>query len=370
MAIVRKRKWRRRGQERMAWVCDYTDQSGKRRSKQFGTKREAEDFRTEALSQMAAGIHTPDSTSITVVKAAEIWVRRCERDQLEASTIMQYRQHVELHIAPLLGDVKLSRLTSPMVEAFRDRLLEDRSRALSRKVLTSLKSLVGEAQRQGLVAQNVARLVKVRQSSRGREQVVIPTRDELSAMLHTAAGRWRPLIVTAIFTGMRASELRGLGWSNVDFEASVISVRQRADRWQRLGPPKSRAGWREIPMADLVVNTLREWKLRCPRGADDLVFPNGRGNVESLANISKRGFAPLQVDCGIVGPEGKSKYGLHALRHAAASLFIDAGLSPKKVQEIIGHASIAITFDVYGHLFPAPEEDRAALARIEARLVS
>jgi hypothetical protein len=72
---------------------------------------------------------------------------------------------------------------------------------------------------------------------------------------------------------MRASELRGLNWSNVDLDAGVIHVRQRADAWRRSGPPKSKAGKRDIPLAPIVINTLRDWKSGCPKGDLDLVFP-------------------------------------------------------------------------------------------------
>jgi IS5 family transposase len=164
---------------------------------------------------------------------------------------------------------------------------------------------------------------------------------ELRAMMDNAPPRWRPFIVAAIFTGMRASELRGLRWEDVDLEAGVIHVRQRADAWGTLGAPKSKAGRREIPLAPAVINALREWRLACPKGELDLVFPNERGKVLNLPNVWRRVFAPLQVRCGIVA-EGRPKYGLHALRHAAASLFIEQGWQPKKVQTVLGHRPRAV----------------------------
>ena len=79
--------------------------------------------------------------------------------------------------------------------------------------------------------------------------------------------------------GLRATELRGLTWDHVDFDANMIRVRQRADRWNVIGPPKSEAGRRDIPMVPMLMNTLMEWKLACPNGDLDLVFPNGAGGV-------------------------------------------------------------------------------------------
>ena len=83
------------------------------------------------------------------------------------------------------------------------------------------------------------------------------------------------------------------------------------------------------------------------------MFPNGRGNVENLGNISRRGFGPLQTKCEIVD-DGKPKYGIHALRHAAASLFIEQAMTSKRIQVIMGHSSIQMTYNTYGHLFPSP----------------
>jgi integrase len=135
------------------------------------------------------------------------------------------------------------------------------------------------------------------------------------------------LILTAIFTGLRASELRGLRWQDVDLEKRELHVRQRADRYSAIGAPKSGAGERTVPLTPMVLNTLREWKLQCPRGELDLVFPTGHGNVESHSNIVKRGLAPIEIAAGVVDETGVSaKYpGLHALRQFYASWCINAG---------------------------------------------
>ena len=176
--------------------------------------------------------------------------------------------------------------------------------------------------------------------------------------------------MTAIFTGMRSSELRGLTWDDVDFERRVISVRQRADHWCDLGAPKSAAGERDIPMAPMVVNALREWRLAYPKSGGGIVFPNGNGNIENHANIANRGFYAVQRAAGMVDADGKPKYGLHALRHFFASWAIEQGFSAKRVQVLLGHSSIQMTFDVYGHLFPSLEDDHAKFAAGELAVVA
>lgn len=100
----------------------------------------------------------------------------------------------------------------------------------------------------------------------------------------------------------------GLPWRDVDLVAGIIHVRQRADAWSNIGPPKSKAGKRAIPLAPVVVNALKQWKAECPKGPSDLVFPNGAGNVESLTNVWKRFWIPLQVECGMVTEAGEPRY--------------------------------------------------------------
>ncbi len=124
-----------------------------------------------------------------------------------------------------------------------------------------------------------------------------------------------------------------------------------------------------MPLAPIVVTTLREWRLACPRGDLDLVFPNGAGKVESHSNIVNRGFQPLQVRADVVTADGKPKYGLHALRHAAAALFIQQGFGPKRIQVIMGHASVQMTFDRYGYLLDRADDDGEAMAQLQARLL-
>jgi integrase len=380
------------------WLVDYKDMKKKRRAKQFETKRDADAYMVRARAEVAVGTHVADSQSVTLGEAADVWVESGERDRLEATTVRQRRQHVELHIKPLIGATKLSRLNTPIVQEFVDRLLETRSRAMARRVVTSLKGIVAEAQRRGLIAHNpamVAKVAKRREEDEDSEAIQLPPKAHLKLMIAKSAELWpiarknnrgdaltccwRPLIVMAIFTGMRASELRGLAWSQVDFDGALIKVRQRADRYNRLGMPKSKASRREIPMAPLVANTLREWKLACPTTALDLVLPSERGEVIWHTNLYKQCFLALLAACELMitvhakseggQPRRRPPYNFHALRHAAASLFIEQGWTPKKIQTVMGHSSIQVTFDIYGHLFPSPEDDAKAMAQIEARLL-
>ncbi len=245
MAKVRKRTWTSRKGEQTAWIADYFDQGGKRHIKTFAREREAKAWLVTAQGEVARGVHTPENASITVAEAAELWIEKGKLENLERSTLRQYRNHVDLHIKPSrIGNEKLARLSAPTIEAFRDDLLRKGSRPMARKVLASLKSILGEAQRRGLVAQNAALSVRVAAKKREKRKLVagrdIPSKEEINVIVAKAERRWRPLLITAIFTGMRSSELRGLTWDAVDFERKVLHVHQRADAWNEIGVRLSR----------------------------------------------------------------------------------------------------------------------------------
>lgn len=199
----------------------------------------------------------------------------------------------------------------------------------------------------------------------------IPTPDEIKAIVAHLDGPRRPLLLTAIFAGLRASELRGLRWQDIDLKRGELHVRQRADRYGKVGRPKSEAGERTVPLPPMVVSVLREHKLACPKNERDLAFPNSRGGFDHRITIVERAFHPAQVAAGVVDRHGEAKYkGLHSLRHFYASWCInrkvDGGLELplKMVQARLGHASIQMTADRYGHLFPRGD-DGSELAAAE-----
>ncbi|MCV0426227.1 MAG: site-specific integrase [Roseibium sp.] len=378
---VRKRTWNdAKDEERSAWVVDYKDQSGKRRLKTFKLKKEADAFALTAGIEVRDGTHVADRASITVSQACDNWLNSVAHAGREMSTQAQYRQHTDLHIKPFIGQSKLTKLTVPLVRNFQDQLREHgRSAEMVRRVTTSLGAVISDAQERGQAIRNpVIELGKKKtQQARKKGRLVvgadIPTIEEVRTILTEAQGRFRPFLITAVFTGLRASELRGLAWSAVDFDAGTIEVRQRADRYNQIGAPKSSAGHRTIPAPTIVMTALKHWKLECPKGENDLVFPNGEGNVENLGNLINRGLRPTMVRAGVAiektSPSGEKiavpKYtGLHCLRHFYASWLInrkaDGGLElgAKQVQERLGHGSIQMTFDRYGHLFPSPEASK------------
>ena len=312
----------------------------------------------------ATGTHTPASKSITVAEAAE----RLDQACVELERRERARSHGAvsparaLHINRAHRQQRLASLTTPRINTFRDDLLASMSRPWRRKVLTSLKSLLKDAQRRGNVAQNVARAVAIGADKRGKRKlkvgVDIPTTDEIKAMIDAAC---RPLAPAAADRDLhRPARVRAarpaLGGRRPQARRAARAPARRPLQRHRQAEVRS---WRaHDPARPARAQHVAGVEARLPEGRPGLVFPTASGRIEHHTNIVRA----LGRRCRALGcrtQEGKPKYtGLHALRHFYASWCINRldrggqGLPPKVVQERLGHSSIVMTMDPYGHLFP------------------
>ena len=372
---VRKRKWTTaKGEVKEAWISDFVDQNGVRQIKTFTKKKDADAHQAGVRVDISTGVHI--TSKLTIAEAGEQWLKNAKagvgrEGPLERATTKGYQEMLSQHHVPIIGKKLIASFNANAVQNFERQLLESgRTRVTVKRALAHLGSILADA---GAPRNAVRDRPRYKKSGRSKKRLEvggdIPTPDEARSIIRGATDKWRPILTTAIFTGLRASELRGLPWKDVDFAKGEIHVRQRADRFYDIGSPKSASSQRTVPMPKFVANTLKEWKLRCPKGELGLVFPNGMGNVEDLGNIIHRGLIPAQIASGVVGKDGKAKYtGMHALRHFYASWCINRhkdgglGLPPKIVQARLGHSTLAMTMDIYGHLFKgddAEEMDQA-----------
>jgi integrase len=400
---VRKREWiTRKGERREKWILDYAV-NGSRHIETFERKKDADAREAEVTVNIGKGVHIAPSRTPTVREAGELWLGSCTH--IERATAVTYRQHLHLHIYPYLAQHRLAHLTPPVIRQFEDdlrsgkkapyppaetpheRFRQKRSSAMSKKVITTLGNMLADMQERGLVAMNAVHSLK-KGRGRGKEQqaerrqrgklkigVDIPSPKEITAIIAHLSDRWHPIIMTAIFTGLRASELRGLRWKSVDLKNAKLHVTERADRFLQLGQPKSVAGERTVPMPAPLVDVLRQHQLKTKFGAkDDFVFATDEGHAQHYANILHRGLEPAQIAAKVLDDKGKPKYSLHHLRHFFCSWCMNRekdgglGLPLKMVQERMGHSSIAVTANVYGHLFPS-DDDGAELKKAAQRLM-
>ena len=365
------------------WLADYKDGSGARHQVRFKRKKDAEQHEEQSKVSIRARTYVEVAADFTIEQACEVWLRRVEADgmrqrgPLERGTLRQYRQHVRIHILPHVGRLKLAKLGKGDVAAFRDKLLAKDggvSRAMARKVFVSFKSML-KANAVGHLASDISIGADPRTKRRLEPGKDIPLPAEIKRLIE--AGRSSPrmhaLLLLAAQCGLRASELRGLRWSDVDLKAEEVHVRQRADRYGAIGEPKSRESKRTIPLTPETVSALTVWKLACPKAELDLAFPTRNGRVEDHGDMRRR-LAPILRVAGLVTKAGVPRYGMHSLRHFFASWLVNPqarggrGLSPKVAQALLGHSSIVMTLDRYGHLFPAGD-DRKELAAASSALL-
>lgn len=265
---------------------------------------------------------------------------------------------------------------------FRSWLLENKSRDLARRTLSSLHSVLIEMKHQGHIKDDPAAGITVKTGRYEEEEseVEIPSDKEMrdifgaadvlaakNEQLEKSWARYRPMIYLAGFSGMRPSEYRGLAWPHV--QTDHVTVKQRADKNGIIGPVKSRAGRRTIYLPQLVLDMLADWK-HYSGGADDaLVFPTSTGKPQLLGRFRRSAWVPLLREADLMVKEVKGgreverpKYTMYSLRHYYASKLIEKGKDLKFIQETMGHSRIEVTLNVYGHLLKDREEARKQTA--------
>ncbi len=391
MASVRKRTWTHKGVQKTAWIVDYTDQNGNRRQKTFEKKKDADYQRTKITSEIQRGEHIPDSATITVSEALDLWLQNCDarvaiKDRIRPATVMNFRSWAKNHIQPTLGPKLLTQLTFHVVQKWIDDLAMDRAKPRSHKTITNvlvcLSLMLKHAYTRGYVARNIMREHQFRVPGKPSGRIAVPEKAEVKRLLDCARGSQgpggvaaylRPMLMTATFSGLRQGELRALLWANVDFDKRLIKVRHSADILGRINDPKTEAGLRDVPMSPQLVQELRLWKVAQRPNKAGLVFTTRSGAPIRQGSIHQS-WSRLQHRAENDGKGTttlpKSKYHFHALRHVCASLLIEAGLPPKRVQTIMGHTSVQMTFDLYGHLFEDSALVDAAMDKIGAGIVA
>lgn len=380
MPTIRKRIWKTpSGATRTAWQTTYSDKAGKRHWRQFRSQAEAREWvENTNLRDLKA------RSDLTIADMARAWVARAKSQCLERVTIRQYRQMAETYIIPALGHVKLIDLSLEMVIEERDKLNRSRSESIGRHFVKFVKAIMTYAEDAGHIRYNV--VARLRTTIPGRVRLmkrpVIPSQlevDHLLVAINAApatnrSGRWwtathrrGPLFNTLMETGALPSEIRALAWGAIDWSRRKIEIRQRADRWNTIGPCKSAAAYRKIPISIDLCQALLTWEEVCPSSSANLVFPTTFGGVISSTSLYRE-FRRIQVAAGLTEPRQgdgptksyKGKYPVYTLRHLRASIWIAERINLKRLQTYMGHSSIKITFDTYGHLIAEAEEDAPA----------
>ncbi|MCG5471163.1 site-specific integrase [Micromonospora sp. LAH09] len=293
------------------------------------------------------------------------WLRDVKaHDGTRPSTLVRYRLAVSKHLVPGLGRVKLDRLTPRDVQRFLTGLRGKLAPASIIKVHAVLRVALADAERMDLVPRNVAKAAKPPALGRTERRALTP--EEAKTLLSVLTGdQLESLFVLALATGLRRAELLGLRWSDVDLPGRALFVRQtlqRTDHGLVFVPPKTHRSARPLPLSALAVRALeaqrvRQAKERLAAGEvwSDLgpVFASTIGTAMEPRNVNRR-FEQLRAAAGL------DWLHLHDLRHAFATFLLDQGEELRTVMELLGHSTIRMTADTYGHVLPARARQAAS----------
>jgi integrase len=338
-------------------ITVYVDGKRKRPTLYGKTRKEVADKLNKALSDREGGLSF-DAGNLKLGEYLDRWLTDSVRDTVRQRTYERYEQMVRVHIKPTLGRVKLKALNAAHVRGlYREKLDTGLAARTVRYVDTTLNKALKDALTDGLIPRNVANAVRPPKLTKKEIKPLSP--EQARVFLEAArGGRFEALYVMAITAGLREGELLGLKWEDVDQKARTLSVRRtlsEARNGRFFEPPKNGKG-RSIRLTARVIEALKQHKAsqneeRLRLGTlwqeDDLVFPSLTGTPMSAKNLTARTFKPLLEQVGL-----PRTVRFHDLRHTCATLLLGKGVHPKIVQELLGHATIAITLDTYSHVLP------------------
>src|SRR5215218_1433311 len=351
-----KRDGKKVGYRGAYWV--YTSEGPKRRYVQGKTRAEVNQKLTKIMADRDGGMIF-DAGSLTVEEYLTRWLEDSVKGTVRPSTYEVHRHMIQPHINPVLGRLKLKDLSPMHVRSFyHEKLDSGLSSATVRKMHSILRKALKQAILDGLIPRNVCEAVKPPKVE--RKEITPLDREQAKALLEAASGdRLEALYVLAIHTGMREGELLGLKWEDVDLELGVLRLRNALvseGGKTALGDVKTPKSRRSVRLTRAAADALRghlEHQLREMERMGSLYRPGGlvfateSGTLINPSNLRNRSFKPLLKRASL--PD----ICFHDLRHTCATLLFSQGTHPKLVQELLGHAYIAMTLDTYSHFLPS-----------------
>lgn len=355
-------------------------EDGKRKRRHFyaATAGAVRDELLKARSDQSRGLPVASERQ-TVAKFLEGWLEHTLKNRAKPRSVESFTAIVNRHIVPVLGRIRLDKLTPQQVQALLEKKREPyKTKNKAGKVIekhglapqsiagirTVLRSALGQALKWGMVARNVATLIDPPRIPRPQTHAIDV--DGARKLLETARGeRFEAILVLALTLGLRRGEILGLRWSDVDFEKRALRVNQAV---QRIGGKlqvtelKTERSRRVVAIPESVVRALKtrraqqaqerllagsEWK------DSDLAFTNPNGWPLEPITLH-RDYKRMLTAAGL-----PSKVRFHDLRHTAASLLLAQGVHLRVIMELLGHSSISLTANTYAHVMPAAMRDVA-----------
>ena len=339
----------------------YSPRDGKKIRKTFARESEARSWQAEAKRALDQGALRAPSRR-TLREAADAWLAGAERGDIhnrsghsyKPATLRGYRQALDDRILPAIGSRRLNTVTTADLQALVDGWqAEGHSPSTIRNSIKPLQAIYRRARsREGLVL-NPTHDLELPASRPKEVEIVSP--ESARRLLAALPPEDRALWGTALYAGLRYGELRALRWGAVDLAGGTIRVRESWDPKEGAIPPKTRTSQRATPVPGVLRDLLIDHRLRVGDMADDaLVFADGRGRPFQATSVYRRADRAWRE-------QSLGRMRLHQARHTYASFMIAAGVNAKALSSFMGHSSIKVTFDLYGHLMPGTEAEAAAL---------
>ena len=292
----------------------------------------------DALDSRLAGT----DMAVTVEELAEHWLDHM-KPRLKSSTLRDYESSLRLRILPDIGHLKIREVTPLLVQALIDRLARDRSPRTVNKTVAPLRAMFRQAVTWGILTYNPT--ADVRRVPERRLEVDCLSEEDAARLLEVAGGRDRALIAVALGAGLRQGEILALKWGDIDWFRGLIKVRRSLGGDREFSDTKTAYGRRYVRMPAWLKEDLSVYFADMGRpGPEDLIFPSKEGTPLHPQNFMRRNFVPLLEKAGL------RRINFHSLRHTYASILLSKGVDPLYVSRQLGHSTIQITMDLYGHM--------------------
>jgi len=401
MASVSKRKWAGNegggrkvagGRSGESWQVSWTEEGKRRKKAGFTTRAEAELFALEKQQAVNAGTSRPEGDRMSLTQLSVIYLQheeqRAAREAIGKGHLRNQRAHFRNYIvrAPdfqgstrgravkpfsdAIGHYKLTKIKPSTVIRFRDALFAiGLGYKAVRAHLVTLRSALEWARLRDLVPTNAADKVPVDAPAKQKDaRVTPPSTTAMMEVLQASPPELAEIILFSACTGLRSGELRCLRYRHIDLEKLTVRVKVALEIDDTEGPPKSKAGYRTIPISAELGTRLLTRKTAAGASAKSLVFSNDKGGYIYRGSLLKQlnkvtaglgwlaaGDTELDADEDDED-DGNTRFTWHALRHYAISSWIAADFNLKAVQVYAGHADVNTTWNRYGHLFPQDDQ--------------
>jgi len=330
------------------WEVRYRDPAGRARRRRFDLKVHAQDHLADVRVKARTGSWiAPELGQVTFARWVEEWNETTVH--LRSSTRVRYERDLRLHVLPKFGRYQLVKITPRDVRAWVSEMQAAGVPVSAiRRRFSVFRKIMGDAAAMEMIIRSPCLGVELPAEQKLEIKVLTaPEVAELAAVMPAWCRSW---VYVAAYTGLRWSEMMGLRRRDVDLMRRTITVRRQlievASRFEGFGEPKTSSGKRTIDLPAFLCEMLEaQLAERAQAGPDGLVFVNTRGNPPHLSSFTSQTWKKARAKIG------RPDLRWHDLRHAAVALAIDAGAHPKAIQERMGHSSITVTLDRYGHLF-------------------